>query len=123
MVFARGAKVRHIQLKTRSAAGAARSFPINIGLSLKPSAAVILILITEDLDTGSFVLGPFHCLGSPGMPLTLNAYPVHRHTKANAVGLKAERPNHRRVPLSAFTATFDSAPEVVEWLFSTRESR
>src|SRR5712692_8232980 len=49
-------------------------------------------------------LGPFLWFGAaPGEPLPdLSGYPIAKHTKGNAQGVKLPRPNLRVVPRSAF---------------------
>lgn len=57
------------------------------------------------------------------MPLRLNLVgnkPAHRvatHTKANAQGVKAERPDIRKVPKSEFDDVPGGMPELIERLF------
>ena len=54
-------------------------------------------------------LGPFRWFGGkPGeaMP-NINQFPVARHTRGNAQGLKKERPNQRSIPKARFTKVDD----------------
>lgn len=92
--------VRHIQLKATFQGSKVRRFNINTALSLKPSGCVVCM----QFDPATLVLGPFYWFGSgPGTPLPdLSRYPVSRHTKANAQGEKAQRPNIRTLPIAAF---------------------
>lgn len=43
-------------------------------------------------------------------------FPAVKHTKANATGFKAERPNLRKVPMSAFKP-FPTITALSDWLF------
>lgn len=55
-------------------------------------------------DPNTLDLGPFLWFGgNPGEPLPdLTRFAVAKHTKANAKGIKLERPRLRSVPRSAF---------------------
>lgn len=92
--------VRHVQLKTSASSSATASQKIHLGLCAKPSGCVVWI----QFDKASLALGPFLFLGgAPGEPLPdLTACKVARHSKGNALGHKAERPNLRVVPRSGF---------------------
>ena len=70
-------------------------------LGNKPSGCVVLI----QFDKESLSLGPYlYFGGAPGDPLpSLADHKIAKHTKGNAQGVKAERPNIRTVPNSAFT--------------------
>jgi hypothetical protein len=55
--------------------------------------------------------------GGPRQPLPdLSGFPVATHTKGNAEGVKAERPNIRVIPQRAFTELATTA-ELSDWLF------
>lgn len=92
--------VRHVQLKTTFRGSTVKKFNVNTGLALKASGCIVVLLF----DPNSLELGPFLWFGSaPGQRLPdLERYPVAKHTKGNAQGVKLPRPNLRRVPLSAF---------------------
>lgn len=105
--------VRHIQFKTIMSGGKATSVSVSTKLMEKPSGCVIWIVITPRLDLQSFLWFG----GTPGQPLPdINALKRAKHAKANAKGIKAERPGHRIVPRSRFEmlATLD---DVLERLF------
>ena len=79
----------------------------------KPSGCIIWIFVTETLDLRSYRwLG-----GLPGDPLPdIRNMRVAKHTKANAKGKKAERPDQRIIPRSRFDS-LGSLDEVLERLF------
>lgn len=91
---------RHIQLKATFKGSTVRRFTVNSALARKPSGCVICVIF----DQHTLQLGPFHWYGGPPkQPLpSLLGFPVAKHTKANATGVKTWRPNQRTVPLSAF---------------------
>jgi hypothetical protein len=92
--------IRHVQLKTTYVGSSNTSQKVQLSLGAKPSGCVVLI----NFDQDTLGLGPFlYFGGGPGEPLpSLAPYKVAKHTKANALGVKAERPNIRTVPISAF---------------------
>jgi len=106
--------VRHIQLKTSHLGAATPRVNIHRALAKKPSGCVIWI----KFDPASLALGPFLWFGeSPGMKLqAIEDFEITKHTKANAQGVKSERPNMRVVTRARFTelATID---DVVARLF------
>ena len=92
--------IRHIQLKTTFVGSSTSSQKVHISLVGKPSGCVVLI----HFDKESLDLGPYlYFGGSAGEPLpSLANHKVAKHTKGNALGIKAERPNIRTIPNSAF---------------------
>jgi len=94
--------VRHIQLKATFRGSTVRRFNVNAGLAAKPSGCVVCLLF----DDKTLNLGPFYWFGgAPNEPLPdLTAFPIAKHTKGNAQGIKNLRPNLRVVPLSAFVS-------------------
>lgn len=106
--------VRHIQLKATFQGSTIKRFNVNTGLALKPSGCVVVLLFDPD----TLALGPFLWFGAPPkQPLPdLSQYPVAKHTKGNAQGVKLPRPNLRTVPISAFAKTSTIA-DVAERLF------
>ncbi len=93
--------IRHIQLKTTFIGSSTKTQKVHISLGNKPSGCVVLI----QFDNESLSLGPYlYSGGAPGDPLpSLADHKIAKHTKGNAQGVKAERPNIRTVPNSAFT--------------------
>lgn len=106
--------VRHIQLKGTFLGSKTRRFKVNSGLASKPSGCVIVLVF----DPKTLELGPFLWYGArPGKPLpSIEKFPIAKHTKGNAEGLKGFRPNIRVLPLSAFTK-IQRLAEISEKLF------
>jgi len=108
--------VRHIQLKASHSAARTANQKVHIALSEKPSGCIIWIHFSEEtLD-----LGPFLFFGGlPGCPLPdLSAMKTAKHTKANAEGVKAERPSIRTVPKGSFHRV-ECIREIYELLFGS----
>ena len=120
MVLEGNAIVRHVQLKATFRGSKVARFNINTGLALKPSGCVIVLLF----DPETLELGPFLWFGGPPRtPLPdLERYPVAKHTKGNAQGIKLARPNHRVVPRSKFESVA-SIPAIAEKLFGSLSKR
>ena len=91
LVMSHGRIVRHIQFKTSMVGGKAASIS-QPKLMDKPSGCIIWIIVTPKLELDSYRwLG-----GAPGQPLPdIRNMRVAKHTKANAKGTKAERPDQR----------------------------
>jgi hypothetical protein len=106
--------LRHIQLKATFHGSTIRRFNINTALCAKPSGCVIVVQFNPD----TLELGPFRWFGAePMSPLpSLDAFPIARHTKGNAQGVKTNRPNIRTLPWSAFEE-IGSVGELIERLF------
>jgi hypothetical protein len=85
--------IRHIQLKTSRLTARASRQKVHIALATKPSGCVVWIYFNER----TLVLGPFLFFGgAAGEPLPyLSDLRVARHTKGDAQGIKAERPDIR----------------------------
>jgi hypothetical protein len=113
LVLSCGGITRHIQLKSSFRGASTRAQSVNRRLSDKPSGCVIWMYF----EPTTLALGPFLWFGaSPGLPLPeLTGYPVAKHTKGNAQGIKLERPNIRKIPRSAFTPV-ETVPELVKSL-------
>ncbi|MCP1174498.1 hypothetical protein [Ralstonia chuxiongensis] len=113
LVMSYGAIVRHIQFKAIVVGGSRTSITANLNLTQKPSGCILWIVVTPALDFHSYLW-----FGSaPGQPLPdISGMKVAKHAKANADGVKLERPNQRVVPRSAFTP-LASLDAVLEQLF------
>lgn len=99
LVLSRRRIVRHIQLKIKTIGGPTARVNVSVKLAERPSGCVVCMVVTPRLEIGSFLWFG----GMPGSPLPdLSAMGIARHTKGNAAGVKAERPNHRSVPLKHF---------------------
>ena len=92
--------VRHVQLKASFRGSTVDKAKVNALLAAKPSGCVVFVWF----DAKTLELGPFAFFGGePGEPLPdVSGMKVGRHTKGNAQGVKAERPNIRDLPLSRF---------------------
>lgn len=106
--------IRHIQLKAAHLDAKATKQKVHIRLSAKPSGCVIWVYFDEQ----TMNLGPFLFFGgSPGLQLScLEGFRVAKHTKANAQGVKAERPEIREIPKGQFTR-YDTIEQIYEQLF------
>lgn len=106
--------IRHIQLKASKLGGTTPSQKVNIRLASKPSGCVVWIVFDEN----TLELCYFHFFGSEaGIPLIgLENAKIAKHTKANAQGLKAERPNIRTVNKGQFIR-YDSIEALYNVLF------
>ncbi len=106
--------VRHVQLKAARLGGTRVGVGVNVNLACKPSGCVVWVYF----DPETLKLGPFLWFGDePGKPLpSLAEMKIGKHTKGNALGHKAERPNIRIIPRSCFTHVH-SVPDLVQRLF------
>lgn len=93
--------VRHIQLKSSHRGSKTSRQSVSLTLAKKPSGCVVWVYFDPD----SLELGPFlYFGGEPGKKLPkLDAFKTAKHTKGNAQGVKAEKPNHRVVNKGQFT--------------------
>jgi hypothetical protein len=114
LVIACNRIIRHIQLKSSYRGAKTARQNVNVRLSEKPSGCVVWVVF----DEATLELGPFLWYGGPpGEPIPdILALPVAKHTKGNAQGVKAERPNVRVLSRSLF-AQVASLPELVTRLF------
>jgi hypothetical protein len=106
--------VRHVQLKSSFRGSKVAKVNVNVLLGTKPSGCVVFMWF----DQQTLDLGPFLFFGAPpGQKLSdLLGMRIGKHTKANAQGVKAERPSIRTVPLSQFERV-DSVEQLVARLF------
>ena len=99
LVAEHGNCLRHIQLKGAKRGATTAQQTVHVSLAEKPSGCVVWAF----LDDNTLSLGPFLFFGGePGQRLDLKSFRVSKHTRANAQGFKAQRPNHREVPKSHF---------------------
>lgn len=93
IVFEAHGVIRHAQLKTSSLTAKTARQKVHVDLASKPSGCVIW----TRFDSATLELGPFLFLGgAAGKPLPpLADLPVAKHSKGDATGKKAERPNIR----------------------------
>ena len=106
--------IRHIQLKASKLGGKTSRQNIHTRLATKPSGCVIWIIFDEDtLELCSFYFYGFEA----GKPLNdLGNVRVAKHTKGNAEGIKAERPNIRSINKGQFDR-YDSIEALYNVLF------
>jgi hypothetical protein len=119
VVFQAGGTIRHVQLKSVKANATTAKWKVALRLASYPSGCVVVIVS----DPHSLAIGPFLWFGGePGYPLpTIDHFKVAKHTKANAEGVKGERPKHRELPRSAFRP-LAAIGEVAKVLFDTGEA-
>ena len=105
--------VRHIQFKTVLEKGKATSVSVSLKLMEKPSGCVIWIVVSEGLELRSY-----RWFGdTPGKPLPdITGWKLAKHAKANAKGIKLEKPGHRIVGLSDFEH-LETLDDVLDRLF------
>lgn len=106
--------IRHIQLKAAHLDAKAAKQKVHIALSSKPSGCVVWVYFDEK----TLELGPFLFFGgSFGSPLPcIEGCRVAKHTKANAEGVKAERPAIREVTKAQFVK-YSTVQEIYDLLF------
>ena len=94
---------RHVQLKSSFRGARTARQKVHVDLAEKPSGCVIWV----HFDPETLEMGPFLFFGSePGAKMPpMEAFPVARHTKGNALGIKTERPNLRVVARGRFQKT------------------
>jgi len=118
LVVARGKLVRHVQLKTSTAA---KPSEVSVPLSLaeKPSGCIIWIHVNDALD-----LGPFFWFGGrPGMPLPdVSAFEIPLRATHNKDGVRPPRTAHRLVPGAEFQK-LHSVGDVLEKLLGEAEPK
>ncbi len=113
LVMSRGTVVRHIQFKTSTSEGKAASIKASIKLQDKLSGCIVWILVTPGLELETYLWFG----GAPGQPLpNIMTMKVAQHTKANVLGVKTERPDHRVIPRKQFEK-LDSLDAVLQRLF------
>jgi hypothetical protein len=108
--------LRHVQLKSTVVGGTTRSQKVHTALTRHRSGCVVWVVLEpgpdDRLQMSFLVFG-----GGAGEQLPgLDAFPVARHAKANAKGVKARRPAIRDLPRSAFQPLPDLAA-LSDWLF------
>jgi hypothetical protein len=105
--------IRHIQLKTSLKGSSTSNQKVHLALSGKPSGCVIWIFFNKQLNLIEFLFFG----GRPNEPLPdISGFKIAKHTKGNAQGKKAERPNLRVINKGQFTK-YDSLDKLYENLF------
>ncbi|KML15951.1 hypothetical protein VK92_02925 [Burkholderia sp. LK4] len=118
LVMCCGSVMRHVQFKVSLVDGSRGQVIINQRLAHAPSGCVVWLGVTEDLE-----IKEYRWFGAePGQPLPdLAGYVLARHTRGNAQGVKAERPNQRVLSKGAFE-WLGSLDETLERLFAITRS-
>jgi len=117
VVFECNGVLRHVQLKTSKLDAKASGQKVNMALAAKPGGCIVWLVRHEDHQTCRMRLSYRYFGGAPGECLpSLQGLKVARHTKANALGVKAERSAIRVVPKSRFE-NVPSTRELVVRLF------
>ncbi len=116
VVLAEGPITRYIQLKSAFVSARAASVKINRALADKSSGCVIWMFF----DPGTLVLEHFLWFGSPpDRPFpSLDDFKIAKYVKANAQGVKSERPNIVVIPKRRFER-LETIDGVIEKLFGT----
>jgi hypothetical protein len=120
LVLEAASTVRHVQLKATKLGSSLSAVNINRRLATKPSGCVVLI----EFDPATLKLGPFYWFGSrPGEKLPdISGFKIAKHTKGDATGRKADRPNIRKLPRSAMQRV-DTIEELIGKLFGAEATR
>lgn len=109
---------RHVQLKSSETGAKTAHVPISLDLAAKPSGCVIWKWFKPD----TMEFDEFLWFGDvPGKPLPSLGDKVAKHSRANRMGVKGERPNHRNVRKSEFKR-LKTIDDVAEALFITGAS-
>ncbi len=113
VVLATGGVMRHVQLKSSTLGARAASQKVNVALAQHPSPCVVWM----SFDPDTMHIGPFAWFGgAPGARLPDLGDRMARHTKGNATGHKAHRPNIRVLPKGRFDLLLD-IDAIVDRLF------
>ena len=110
-----GGIVRHVQLKTSRKKGSTSEVTVSLELARRHSGCVVWAVVEDDL-----LLDHFKWFGGlPDQPLPdVSDFKIAKHAKANAQGVKAEKANFRKLPVSKFDRVED-VENLLDRLFST----
>lgn len=111
-----GQVLRHVQIKSRASGGTTTRYKINTRLTDRPSGCVIWLGWQRQSDVNRLEMEYRWFGGLPGERLPDLGTTVAKHSKANAQGVKLERPGIRIVPLSRFEKV-GSVSELLDRLF------
>src|SRR5208337_396694 len=113
--------LRHVQLKTSEAGADTERQLLNVALARKPGGCIVWIICYEDRHSCRIKLSYRFLGGDAGQPFpSLAGLKIAKHAKANAQGVKKERPAIRVVPTSRFTE-ISTTRELAGKLFGLRE--
>jgi hypothetical protein len=111
--------LRHVQLKAMRADGKRAHVDIHMALAAKPSGCVVWMLI----DPATFETKAYRWFGDePGRPLPALGDKAVRHTKADSLGVKAERADLRQLGRGRFE-TVPDMEGLIERLFGDERRR
>lgn len=112
LVLTLGEVTRHIQMKSSRVGARTASQTLNTRLLERPSGCFVWLVVTDDLHVDQYLF-----LGAPpGQPLAISGgLKTARNARANALGYKAERSQHRVIPRKHFTR-FDTLADLVDGL-------
>lgn len=116
LVLSSAGVIRHVQLKSSVEGGKTRDQKIHIDLGTHACGCVVWVVVDDGSEHR--VRLRYRVMGGglrEQLP-DLTAYPVAKHTKGNADGVKGARPNIRVVPQRAFRE-LDSTAALSDWLF------
>jgi hypothetical protein len=113
LVMTCGQTVRYIQLKTTLVGGKAASIKVCLKLMNRPKGCIIWVFITPKLE-----IKEYRWFESKQF-LEIKARPA-KHTKGNAQGKKAEKPQQRTISRGAFDEPC-KLPDLMEKLFGQRQ--
>ncbi|WP_244125992.1 hypothetical protein [Burkholderia gladioli] len=118
LVMCCGSVMRHVQFKVSLVDGARAGVAINQQLMQAPSGCVIWLGVDEDLG-----IKEYRWFGAAaGQPLPdLSGRRTARQTRANAMGVKAERENQRVLAKTAFEI-LEGLDETLERLFAASQT-
>ena len=114
IVLACNSITRHIQLKTSHATAQRSNVDLQLNLAKKQGGCVIWTFF----DAETLRLGPFLWFGGPPGKLLpeIRSFRMAKHTKGDATGKKAVRPNLRLIPKGKFER-LTTVAELVQRLF------
>lgn len=112
--------LRHVQLKGTFVGAKTARQNIHVSLADKKSGCVVWVYF----DQNTLELGPFLFFGGkPGYPLPdLSDLKIAKHTKGDADGYKAERPNIRVINKGSFTS-YKTIKELYHALFNLKNKK
>lgn len=118
LVMSCGNVIRHIQFKASLVDGSRGNINVNLKLGQAPSGCVIWLGVTDDLEIADYRWFG----GEPGRLLPdITDRAAARQTRANAQGVKAERPNQRILTKREFE-TLGGLDDVLNRLFGIRQA-